>query len=93
MLFILDVTRDLRRRPDVAFVSAERWPLSHTFPETGDWNVVPDLAVEVLSPPDVVKDVLAKLREYFHYGVQVVWVIAPEEQQVYAYTAPTRVQS
>src|SRR5207253_8696932 len=26
-LFILDAQRNLRRRPDVAFVSAERWPL------------------------------------------------------------------
>ena len=91
MLFILDASRDLRRRPDVAFVSAARWPLQQAFPETGDWDVVPELAVEVLSPNDVVKDVLAKLREYFHYGVQVVWVVLPEEQQVYVYTSPTQV--
>src|SRR5437879_13743849 len=26
-LFILDAANDLRRRPDVAFVSTERWPL------------------------------------------------------------------
>jgi Uma2 family endonuclease len=36
--------------------------------------------------------VLAKVREYFHYGVQVVWVIAPEERQVYVYDAPTHVR-
>lgn len=92
MLFILDASRDLRRRPDVAFVSAARWPLQQEFPETGDWDVVPELTVEVLSPNDVVKDVLAKLREYFHYGVQVVWVVLPEEQQVYVYTSPTQVR-
>ncbi len=92
MLFILDAQRDLRRRPDVAFVSATRWPLQQEFPETGDWAVVPELAVEVLSPNDAVKDVLAKVREYFHYSVQVVWVISPEEQQVYVYTAPTQVR-
>ena len=92
MLFVLDAERDLRRRPDVAFVSTARWPLDRALPMTGDWNVVPDLAVEVLSPNDVFKDVLAKVREYFHYGVQVVWVIAPEEQQVYIYNAPTHVR-
>jgi Uma2 family endonuclease len=53
---------------------------------------VPNLAVEVISPNDVFQDVLAKLREYFQYGVQVVWVIAPEEQQVYVYDAPTLVR-
>jgi len=92
MLFILDAEHNLRRRPDVAFVSTARWPLDRALPETGDWDVVPDLAVEVISPNDVFKDVLAKVREYFHYGVQVVWVIAPEEQQVYVYDAPTHVR-
>jgi Uma2 family endonuclease len=91
MLFVLDAEHNLRRRPDVAFVSTARWPLDRALPETGDWDVVPDLAVEVISPNDVFKDVLAKVREYFHYGVQVVWVIAPEERQVYVYDAPTQV--
>ena len=92
MLFVLDAEHNLRRRPDVAFVSTARWPLDRALPETGDWDVVPDLAVEVISPNDVFKDVLAKVREYFHYGVQVVWVIAPEERQVYVYDAPTHVR-
>src|SRR6266571_562405 len=92
MLFVLDTERDLRRRPDVAFVSTARWPLDRALPETGDWEVVPDLAVEVISPNDIFKDVLAKVREYCHYGVQVVWVIAPEERQVYVYDAPTHVR-
>jgi Uma2 family endonuclease len=50
MLFILDRQADLRRRPDVAFVSAERWPLDREPPYDTDWDVVPDLAVEVVSP-------------------------------------------
>ena len=91
MLFVLDAEHNLRRRPDVAFVSTTRWPLDRALPETGDWDVVPDLAIEVISPNDVFKDVLAKVREYFHYGVQGVWVIAPEERQVYVYDAPTHV--
>jgi Uma2 family endonuclease len=92
MLFVLDAEHNLRRRPDVAFVATARWPLDRALPETGDWDVVPDLAVEVISPNDVFKDVLAKVREYFHYEVQVVWVIAPEERQVYVYDAPTHVR-
>ena len=92
MLFVLDPEHNLRRRPDVAFVSTARWSLDRALPETGDWDVMPDLAVEVISPNDVFKDVLAKVREYFHYGVQVVWVIAPEERQVYVYDSPTQVR-
>jgi Uma2 family endonuclease len=53
MLFILDAERNLRRRPDVAFVSADCWPLDREIPTTGDWDIVPDLAVEVISPNDI----------------------------------------
>ena len=92
MLFILDAQRDLRRRPDVAFVSTQRWPLERALPVSGDWEVVPDLAVEIISPNDVFKDVLAKVREYFHYGVRLVWVIAPEEELIYVYESSTQVR-
>ena len=91
MLFILDAERNLRRRPDVAFVSAERWPLDREIPTTGDWDIVPDLAVEVISPNDLFQDVITKLHEYFHYGVRLVWAVVPEVQQVYVYDSPTQV--
>jgi len=91
MLFVLDAGRNLRRRPDVAFVSAKRWPLNRTLPESGDWQVVPDMAVEVVSPTDEFSDVVAKVREYFQYGVRRIWVILPEERQVYVYDSPTQV--
>jgi len=92
MLFILDAERNLRRRPDVAFVLADRWPLDREIPTTGDWDIVPDLAVEVISPNDIFKDVLTKLHEYFQYGVQLVWAVVPEAQQVYVYDSPTQVR-
>src|SRR5436309_15639617 len=63
MMFILDPAADLRRRPDVAFVSAERWPLDRSPPYEGDWEVVPDLAVEVISPSNSVDDLLDKVAE------------------------------
>jgi Uma2 family endonuclease len=92
MLFILDAERDLRRRPDLAFVSSQRWPLGREIPETGDWEVVPDLAVEVVSPNDLFQDVLAKMREYFQAGVSQVWIVLPAERQVYVYKSPTAVR-
>src|SRR5262249_40182110 len=92
MLFVLDAEHNLRRRPDVAFVSTVRWSLDRALPETGDWEVVPDLAVEAISPNDILQAVVAKVREYFHYGVQAVGVVATEEQQVYVYDSPTHVR-
>jgi Uma2 family endonuclease len=92
MLFVLDSVRDVRRRPDVAFVSVERWPWDRELPESGDWDVIPDLAVEVVSPSDEFSEVVAKVRQYFHYGVRLVWVIVPEERQVYVYDSPARIR-
>ena len=92
MLFILDAERDLRRRPDLAFVSSQRWPLGREIPENGDWAVVPDLAVEVVSPIDLFQDILAKIREYFQVGISQVWIVLPVERQVYVYNSPTDVR-
>jgi len=91
-LLILDSEANLRRRPNVAFVSAERWPLDREIPETGDWEVVPDLAVEVASPHDVFTNVHGKIREYFDHGVREVWLVVPDERQVYVYAALTKVE-
>ena len=88
-LIILDREANLRRRPDVAFVAADRWPLDREVPETGDWDVVPTLAIEVTSPHDLAKDVEEKVIEYFAHGVEVVWVVHPEHHRVYCYSSPT----
>jgi Uma2 family endonuclease len=85
--FVLDQARPLRRQPDVAFVSFDRWPTNREIPEEGDWEVVPDLAVEVLSPHDVAGEVFRKVREYFRYGVRSVWLVRPETRDVHVYTS------
>ena len=41
-----------QRRPDVAFVSYNRWPRQRRVPRTEAWEVVPNLVVEVVSPTD-----------------------------------------
>jgi Uma2 family endonuclease len=92
MLFILDRERNLRRRPDVAFVSAQRWPLDRPIPLSGDWDVAPDLAVEVVSPHDTASELLTKIGDYFTHGVRRVWVIYPEERLAYVYESPTQVR-
>ena len=56
------------------------------------WDVVPDLAIEVISPYDLAEESLQKIHEYLHAGVQLVWVVYPEERQVYVYETPTRVR-
>ncbi len=81
-VFILDSTRRLRRRPDVAFVSAEKWPPTAPPPPTGEWDLIPDIAIEITSPHDGIAKVMRKVREYFQYGVREVWVVNPEARVV-----------
>lgn len=81
-----------QRRPDVAYVSYERWPRKRRVPRTHAWAVVPELAVEVVSPSNTFEEVLGKVQEYFQAGVQAVWVVAPPQQQVYVYQSPSRIQ-
>ncbi|MCC7421839.1 MAG: Uma2 family endonuclease [Planctomycetaceae bacterium] len=92
MLFILHARRNLRRRPDVAFVSVERWPLNQLLPFDEDWAVSPSLAIEIVSPSNTFNGLLAKIREYFRHGVLEVWVFSPEERLIYVYRSPTEVR-
>jgi Uma2 family endonuclease len=81
-----------QRRPDVAYVSYQRWPRQRRVPSTQAWAVVPDLAVEVISPSNTFGEVLDRIHDYFQAGVQAVWAVAPSHQQVYVYQSPTQVQ-
>ncbi|MCC7421646.1 MAG: Uma2 family endonuclease [Planctomycetaceae bacterium] len=87
-VFVLDVTSNLRRRPDLAFVSDARWPVAKSLPTEGDWILSPDLAVEIASPSNTLSELLGKVREYFEHGVAEVWLVVPEERLVYVYRSP-----
>ena len=92
MLFRIDRAMDLQRRPDMAFVPFDRWPRSRQVPEGATWDVVPDLAVEIISPSNTADGVMAKVEEYFRAGSRLVWVIYPNQCKVYAYESPTSVR-
>jgi Uma2 family endonuclease len=92
MLFELTVATGRKRRPDVAFVSFDRWPLTRRIPRTEAWEVVPNLAVEVVSRTDSVDYIVDKIAEYFQAGVERVWVVFPSQEQVYVYDSPTSVR-
>jgi Uma2 family endonuclease len=92
MLFPLDPDHNINRRPDVAFVSCERWPLDQRIPRRSAWEVVPDLVVEVVSPADRADAILDRTAEYFRAGATLVWVVFPSQNQVYVYESPTRVR-
>jgi Uma2 family endonuclease len=90
LLFLLDRDKNLQRRPDIAVVTYRRWPRNQKVPQTNAWDVVPDLAVEVVSPSNTANEIMAKIREYFQAGVRCVWVIYPVEELVYVYQSPVQ---
>jgi Uma2 family endonuclease len=70
----------LVRRPDVSFVRSGRLP-GDVAPK-GWVKIPPDLAVEVVSPNDLVEALEEKLDDYRAVEVPLVWVIYPELRKV-----------
>jgi len=94
MEMLFDFTQQVgkKRRPDVAFVSSQKWPYTKPIDAGDGWKVVPNLAVEVISPSNTWDDVNDKIEEYFHVGVERVWVVSTNKKQVHVYTSPTEVR-
>lgn len=68
-------------KPDVAYVSKQRVPED----KTKGFPIPPDLAVEVISPSDVLWDVSEKVSAYLAAGTRMVWVIDPVLETVTVY--------
>jgi Uma2 family endonuclease len=91
-LFHLPAPINRDRRPDVAFVSCDRWAKSRPMPPTDNaWDVVPNLATEVVSPTDKADEIEQKIAEYFRAGVQLVWVVYPMQSKIHVYQSPTQI--
>lgn len=76
------------RIPDVMFFAASRW--EQYIRETEDWQLkpyilVPDLAVEVLSPNDSFSETQEKVTAYLRDGVKLIWVVDPIRKRVTVY--------
>lgn len=79
------------RGPDVAFVARERLP-NGRMPSQAYPQLAPNLVVEVLSPGNTVAEMARKRIEYFHAGVQIVWMVDCHHRSVAVYTSSTQVQ-
>ena len=92
-LFWLDRAGKLKRAP-TSLSSRQRSGLSASaLPRTEAWDVIPDLAVEVISESNGANEISIKLIDYFKAGVQQVWVVYPHSRQVYVYTCSPRCRS
>ena len=74
--------------PDIAFVSTERLPDDRR----KAFSIPPDLAVEIVSPTDVLFRVFEKALTYLSGGTQLVWVIEPVAKTVTVYRSETDIK-
>ena len=79
------IQADQVRIPDVAVYLFERFP-GGKLPNEAILSIVPDIAVEVLSPSNTAREMDRKLREYFAAGVRLVWYFDPADRLVRVYT-------
>jgi len=79
------------RGPDVAFVARDRLP-GGVFPTQVYPELTPNLVVEVLSPGNTKAEMARKRLEYFHAGVQVIWMVDCENRSVAVFTSITDVR-
>jgi len=79
------------RGPDVAYLSRARFP-GGKFPTEAYPSLAPDLAIEVLSPSNTKAEMARKRIEYFHSGVQLVWIVDCVDRSVAVYTSPDAAQ-
>lgn len=89
--FVLEYKTDWvngSRVPDLMFFRAERF--EQYIQAVPDWEdkpfvLVPDLAIEVVSPNDRFSIINKKVNRYLEDGVELVWVIDPQERNVYVH--------
>src|SRR5438094_4972116 len=81
---------DRLRKPDVSYISVDRLPDDSA--SKGHCPIVPDLAVEVVSPNDLYHEVEEKVDEYLQAGVRLVWVVHPQTKTIRIHRANGTVQ-
>jgi Uma2 family endonuclease len=79
----MKLAHDVVRRPDVAFISAERLQGidRHKIPVP----LSPDLVIEIVSENDRADDLILKVTQYLAAGTRAVWLLYPNTRLAYRY--------
>jgi Uma2 family endonuclease len=78
--FIIESTPDTVRAPDVSVVLKDR--VAQVIVRRGFGQGAPDLAVEVLSPDDNKKAMVAKAKLWLQQGAKSAWIVDPQTKTV-----------
>jgi Uma2 family endonuclease len=74
------------RGPDAAVVSKDRLPDLH---RAGFLRGAPDLAIEIVSPSNRLKEIAEKVAEYLATGARAAWVVYPKSRTIAVHTSPS----
>ncbi|QIZ72189.1 Uma2 family endonuclease [Oxynema aestuarii] len=80
------------RSPDAAWVSLEKWEGLTEEEKAGFPPICPEFVIEVRSRSDSLKPLQEKMLEYLQSGLQLGWLIDPQNQQVEIYRPHTTVE-
>jgi Uma2 family endonuclease len=72
-------------------VSYERWARDRKLNSEDGWEVIPDLAIEIVGLRHMAVEVVKKIGEYFKARVRQVWVVYPIDRLVYVYESRKKV--
>lgn len=73
------------RSPDAAWIQKKRWEALTPEQRRKFPPIAPDFVVELRSATDDLELLRDKMREYIDAGVQLAWLINPQQQQVEIY--------
>ncbi|MDZ8240682.1 MAG: Uma2 family endonuclease [Nostoc sp. ChiQUE01a] len=73
------------RSPDAAWIKRERWQALTPEQRRKFPPIAPDFVIELRSATDDLEMLHSKMQEYMDAGVQLAWLINPQQQQVEIY--------
>ncbi|MDE0087116.1 MAG: Uma2 family endonuclease [Candidatus Poribacteria bacterium] len=73
--------------PDISYISTDRLPDDKSKP----FYDAPNLAVEAVSPTDMIFEIEEKVLAYLEAGTQLVWILKPRSKTVTVYRSETEI--
>ena len=74
-----------RRSPDVSWIRKDRVAALPKDQQKRFYHLCPDFVIELRSPTDRIRRLMAKMEEYIANGAELGWLIDPEERTVWIY--------
>jgi Uma2 family endonuclease len=74
-----------RRSPDASWIRKDRVAALPQEQQKRFYHLCPDFVIELRSPTDRIRRLMAKMEEYIANGAELGWLIDPEERTVWIY--------